>query len=99
MNEKVRGTLYFNFQSNESFVRRFNCRKRLAFFEKTSFPSFCCNTMNETKQLELTALVEWIRTFPQLEHLQNEKENSNSLDLIADPQITRYVYSAVPYHS
>lgn len=49
--------------------------------------------MNESKRGELTALVEWIKTFPQLQYLQNEKENSNSPDLLDDPQVTRYVIS------
>ncbi|CAJ1929064.1 unnamed protein product [Cylindrotheca closterium] len=48
--------------------------------------------MNETKQHELTALVEWIRTFPQLDHLQNDKENSNTSELLADPQITSSIF-------
>ena len=50
--------------------------------------------MSERKSGELTALVEWIKTFPQLKYLQDEKENGNSSpDLLEDPQVTRYVQS------
>lgn len=54
--------------------------------------------MSKEEKEELSALVEWLSSFPQLEHFPFDKENGASLvdytlDYLSTSGITRYVCS------
>jgi hypothetical protein len=45
--------------------------------------------MSISEQAELSALVYWMKTFPQLETFNQNKENNNDVDLLEDPNVAR----------